>query len=1044
MVSSTPELGQLVEVRRRQWIVARVDASAISQGNTQHLVTLSSVDDDALGEELEVIWELEPGARIRERAGLPSMSGYDDAERLNSFLDAVRWGAATNADRDFLQAPFRSGIKIEDYQLDPLVRSLGMTRSNLLIADDVGLGKTIEAGLIIQEMLVRHRARSVWIVCPASLQIKWKDEMQEKFGLEFRIADTEYVRRLRRERGVNANPWTSYPRLIASMDWAKGGEPLRLLKEALPPEASYPRKFDILVIDEAHNVSPSMATHYSVESQRTRLARTLVPHFEHRLFLSATPHNGYTESFTSLLELLDDQRFARNVEPDDKHLQRVMVRRLKQDIRDTDGKATFAKRSIKALETAYSDDERRIHQLLEKYIASRSATIKQSGGRKGSDFIHVLLKKRLFSSPRAFASTLSKYRDGLEGKRKQKKKSALDERILAKAISRTEEEYADDIAYEEAIGEAVDEIVGVSEGLTEDEQTQLDVLTAWAEAAQNQMDSKASAIIEWLEEHLRPGGEWNGERVILFTEWMPTFSWLQEILASHNFGGERLMYIHGGVTQEERQKVTNAFQASPEDSPVRILLATDAASEGIDLQNHCRFMIHVEIPWNPNVLEQRNGRIDRFGQKYSEVLIWHPVGKGFHKNEAETVGKVGGLEGDQEYLMRVAHKVEAIRQDLGSVGPVLAQQIQEVMLGRRTTIDTIAVEQKAKAAKKHITAEKQLGEKIGRLHERLMEARNDFYLVPERIAKTVEVGLELAEKPPLKAVDLVGAPPGTVFEVPILTGSWGDDTIGLIHPHTEQRRPITFDPEVSGRRDDVVLAHLNHRLVQRCLRILRAEVWSPEEEKRLHRFSVRSSADSSIKEPTLVLYSRLAITGGNHSRLHEELTLSGGELRSNGFSRIPQVGRLQEMLDQSIPFIPSQKDFRVLAGSYERAGDSILAAVEARSKDRLRSLENTLERRKKADVANTENLLTELEILIARAIEDTKEIQTELWQSETEKMQVRRDVAALSVRLKQIPKEKAAETEAIAKRYSDLAHRTFPVAAILILPADFANGGSGS
>ena len=132
----------------------------------------------------------EPGAHIVERAGLPTITGQDDNKELEAFLDAVRWGAATNADRGFLQSPFRSGISIESFQLDPLVRAINMARANLLIADDVGLGKTIEAGLVIQELLLRHRARTVFVVCPASLQEKWRVEMLEKFWFEIR--DRQY------------------------------------------------------------------------------------------------------------------------------------------------------------------------------------------------------------------------------------------------------------------------------------------------------------------------------------------------------------------------------------------------------------------------------------------------------------------------------------------------------------------------------------------------------------------------------------------------------------------------------------------------------------------------------------------------------------------------------------------------------------------------------------------------------------------------------------------------------------------------------------
>jgi len=146
-----------------------------------------------------------------------------------------------------------------------------------------------------------------------------------------------------------------------------------------------------------------------------------------------------------------------------------------------------------------------------------------------------------------------------------------------------------------------------------------------------------------------------------------------QILTTHGFGGEHMMLMHGGIDQKEREKIKAAFQAHPDISPVRILLATDAASEGIDLQNYCNYMIHIEIPWNPNVMEQRNGRIDRHGQKESEVFIWHPVGKGFESNKSIHSKKVGQIEGDHEYLMRAVLKIDTIREDLGSVGPVPQQ-----------------------------------------------------------------------------------------------------------------------------------------------------------------------------------------------------------------------------------------------------------------------------------------------------------------------------------------------------------------------------------
>ena len=160
-LAGLPEQGQLVEVRQRRYVVNEISAStlqpshlALDRSAQQHLLTLTSVDDEGLGEELQVIWELEPGAQIDDQSGLPRPDAFDPPHRLDAFLNAVRWGAIATANDRTLQAPFRSGIEIEAYQLDPLVRALQMPRVNLLVADDVGLGKTIEAGLILDPLLV--------------------------------------------------------------------------------------------------------------------------------------------------------------------------------------------------------------------------------------------------------------------------------------------------------------------------------------------------------------------------------------------------------------------------------------------------------------------------------------------------------------------------------------------------------------------------------------------------------------------------------------------------------------------------------------------------------------------------------------------------------------------------------------------------------------------------------------------------------------------------------------------------------------------------
>src|SRR5262249_44277898 len=258
-----------------------------------------------------------------------------------------------------------------------------------------GLGKTIEAGLVAQELLLRHRSRRIMIVCPAGLTVKWRDEMAEKFGLQFTIIDTERCAIVRRTHGSAANPFTVFPLSIVSLPWLRGQKAQRLLDEVLPPDGpTYPRTFDLLILDEAHHVAPAAPKQvYAVDSQQTKLIRRLAPHFDHRLFLSATPHNGYPASFTAPLEILDDQRFARGVDPDPAAVKEVVVRRLKRDIVDADGKPKFLQRDARQIPVVYPEAEREVHALLKEFTQARRRRLGQTRGRKAADLVTLLLKK---------------------------------------------------------------------------------------------------------------------------------------------------------------------------------------------------------------------------------------------------------------------------------------------------------------------------------------------------------------------------------------------------------------------------------------------------------------------------------------------------------------------------------------------------------------------------------------------------------------------------------------------------------------------------
>lgn len=1054
---SIPEQGQIVVVRQRRYVVTDVLRSALpppqpgSLSAPQHLVMLNAVEDDAVGESVQVIWEVEPGARTVERIELPEPTGFDPPARLDAFLHAVRWGAIASADVRALQAPFRSGIDIEDYQLDPLVRAVQMPRVSLLIADDVGLGKTVEAGLVIQELIVRNRARTVLVVCPAGLQAHWRDQMRDKFGLEFRIVDSELMRQLRRSRGIHVNPWSHFPRLITSVDFLKREGPMRRFREVVPDKASYPRRFDILVVDEAHNVAPQGHGLTALDSQRTQAIRAISPHFEHKLFLTATPHNGYLESFSALLELLDNQRFARGIQPNPRQLEAVMVRRLKSELVDWDGKPRFPRRRLEAIEVDYDAEEKQVHAWLREYTSLREQNVRDATEQFATEFVLKLLKKRLFSSPAAFATTLARHRETLAGRGKGKTPARPAVGILRRQIAQMDEEYADDAEYEDATDGAVETSSRAFTDLMPRERWLLEQMAAWADKASARRDCKTRALIAWLRDIVKPDGKWSDERVILFTEYRATQNWLQEILAAEGLAtGERLLTLYGGMDDAQRERVKAAFQASPEQSFVRILLATDAASEGIDLQNHCHRLVHFEIPWNPNRMEQRNGRIDRHGQR-RDPLVYHFVAKGYGKQPEPGTVPASELEADLEFLARAAEKIEQIREDLGKVGPVIAAQVEEAMLGKRTRLDTVAAENEAGAVRRQLKFERDLRRQIAEHYAQVQETRRALDLTPGNVQAVVETALALAGQPALtvggldhevtkeregtKHEDREGLQP--VFFLPPLAGSWASCVEGLAHPHTGEIRPIVFDHELAKGRDDVVLAHLNHRLVQMALRLLRAEVWSPAGRRGLFRVTARCVPNQALDTPAVIAHARLVVTGGGGHRLHEEIITAGGAIREGRLVRF-NVGQAQAALAAATDQPVSETMRRRLQETWPRLRDPLASALEARMRDRTAGLAKLLAERAAKETRDIEAVLNELAAAIRAELDDPMYQQLSLF-SDFDRDRLSFNAEALAARLGRIPDEVAAEQEAIRTRYADPQPRLFPVAMTFLVPDKFAS-----
>ncbi len=1051
---AAPEQGQLVSVRDRHWIVKSVARSTLppdvmaDSTVPSHLVQLASVEDDGLGDELSVIWEIEPGTRILETANLPVpvAGNFDEPARLKTFLDAVRWGAVQSADSEALQAPFRSGITIEDYQLDPVVRALAMARANLLIADDVGLGKTIEAGLVIQELILRHRVRTVFVLCPPSLCLKWQQEMRDKFGLEFRIIDADAVRLLRRERGVRANIFAHFPRLIVSFDWLKMDRPMRLLREFLPAERhTYPRKIDLLIVDEVHQCAPAGSGKYAVDSQRTELLRYLGPYAEHRLFVSATPHNGYESSFSALLELLDPQRFARGVKPDPAALRSAVVRRMKDDLRELEpreGTPRFPKRIIDKIEVVYPDEERRVHSDLQAYTESRRASSSARAGT-AANLITLLLKKRLFSSPAAFAHTLDQHIKTLAHSGTQ----SSGDGDLRDYYDEADADFEDDEELDEATHDALLAAARASELVTTAQRQLLESMQRWAQNARGRADEKARALIAKIKDWCTVTGShgklvWNDERVIVFTEYRATQTYLQELLAAAGLGGERLRLLYGGMNPDERERIKAAFQSDPANDPVRILLATDTASEGIDLQRHCRRMIHVEIPFNPNRLEQRNGRIDRHGQPSPEVFIYHFVGSGFEQ-------KVGSLEGDLDFLYRAAHKLETIRADLGKAGAVLASQVERAMLGRPADLAAVVATPEGSVAA--LRAERELRKRVDEMHARLLASKEELGISPAAIKRVVDVGLELGRQPPLTPVQLPSksrkGEPVAAYAVGDLTRSWASAAANLIHPLTGQRLPIIFDNAAADGREDVVLNHLGSRLVAQSMRLLRAEIWARASDAKIARVTGRLVRDADLDSPVVLVDSRIVVMGGDGFRLHEQLFTAGGRLGGRaGFARL-NVGEVKAAAmavgDKLLPRHHQDE----ITEAWPRLQETIFSAVQARAGELRGGVLRLLNERVEVEIGSLQTVMTQLAEAIRRELDAAGQGHAEqlsiFGETEREKRQVAHDIDALRRRLDEIPNEIALDSERLRQRYRDPHQAVFPAAVTLLVPERYRQRNLG-
>ena len=624
-------------------------------------VTLIAVDpvDSALSE----VFYRDDAGNSGERAiteadvaRLALVNDHDDAPRFDGDPDDFR--LAAEALRIKYAALYDPMAAVNSSDVDPLPHQIRAVYEELLprvplrflLADDPGAGKTIMAGLYLKELLLRSDCERAIIVAPGGLADQWREELSSKFDLRFEIFSRQMV-----DEAQDKNVFAEHPFLIMRMDQASRSEDLlEQLNEVT---------WDVAIVDEAHR----MSAHYSSwsgevdETKRFKLGRLLSETAHNFLLMTATPHAGKEEDFQLFMSLLDPDRFAGQFRPgvhrtDTTGLMRRMV---KEDLLTFEGKPLFPERRANTIEYQLSQGERELYELVTTYVRTemgRAERISQAGDRKRGNnvgFALTVLQRRLASSPEAILRSLERRQGRLENKLREMRRAADSARYsltidewatghvqldldptgagtdLGTDPLQSFDDFDEEVTDEERarFEEQIDQVVDLATAAETVEELRAEIailedLVRIARAVRLQdTDRKWVELRSILENSVLTEDDFGSARkIIIFTEHRDTLEYLTERITGLLGQAESVVTIHGGVKREDRKKAQEQFTSNPNTA---VLLATDAAGEGLNLQR-AHLMVNYDLPWNPNRIEQRFGRIHRIGQR--EVChLWNMV-----------------------------------------------------------------------------------------------------------------------------------------------------------------------------------------------------------------------------------------------------------------------------------------------------------------------------------------------------------------------------------------------------------------------------------
>jgi superfamily II DNA/RNA helicase len=554
--------GARVVIRDEEWLVRRVDPS--SDGG--HLLSCDGVSELVRGRAAQFLTELEDEIKVLDPAKTELVA--DTSSHFNStflYLEAQLRRSTPNDDQ--IHLGHRAVMNLVPYQLDPALQALKQPRQRILIADSTGLGKTLEAGILTTELIQRGRGQRILVVALKSMLTQFQKEFWSRFSIPLVRLDSVGLQRVRNSIPSNHNPFNFYDRSIISIDTLKSNLEYRnYLENAW---------WDIIIIDECQNVA-ARANEEGL-ARRARLARLLAGRSDTMILLSATPHDGSARSFASLMALLDPTAISDpdDYTPEDFRDKGLVIRRFKKDIRDQVGE-DFQERITEQLKHPASPQEEAAYRAL---LAIPFTQKGEHRAGKQQELQRVGMQKAMFSSPFA-------------------------------ALDSTNRRIA---------------LLQAKPDTNADEQAEVAALQEFANCL-SEIDATRFSKFQCLLTHLKnPEFNWQptdpADRMVIFSERIETLRWLQEALPkAAGLNAEQFEILHGGMTDTEQQELVDRF--GRKDDPMRVLLCSDVASEGLNLHYFCHRLVHFDLPWSLMVFQQRNGRVDRYGQTHQPRIVY--------------------------------------------------------------------------------------------------------------------------------------------------------------------------------------------------------------------------------------------------------------------------------------------------------------------------------------------------------------------------------------------------------------------------------------